>query len=74
MSKRKEKWRIYIRAEDGEVDEYEVMKVRKVIRNHILKHVKFCEGEGLKVSSNQMEKKSAKLLLFGKSHEKAALT
>ena len=36
--------------------------------------MKFCKGEGLKASSNQMEKKSAKLLLFGKSHEKADLT
>ena len=65
---------IYSSGRWKEVDEYEVMKVRKVIRNHIFKHVKFCKGEGLKVSSNQMEKKSAKLLLFGKSHEKADLT
>ena len=65
---------IYSSGRWKEVDEYEVMKVRKVIRNHIFKHVKFCKGEGIKSSTNEMEKKSKKILLFGKSHEKADLT
>ena len=29
-------------------DEYEIMKVWKVIRTHIFKQVKFCKGEGAK--------------------------
>ena len=36
-------------------DEYEVLKVRKVVRQHIFKHLKFCKGEGTK-SANNFEK------------------
>ena len=35
---------IYSSGRWKEVDEYEVTKVRKIIRNHIFKHVKFCKG------------------------------
>ena len=55
-------------------DEYEIMKVRKVIRTHIFKHVKFCKGEGNTSRGNPFEKKNAKIRLYGKSHEKADLS
>ena len=55
-------------------DEYEIMKVRKVIRTHIFKHVKFCKGEGTKSVGNHFEKKNAKILLYRKCHEKADLS
>ena len=55
-------------------DEYEIMKVRKVIRTHIFKHVKFCKGEGNSFRPNPFEKKKAKIKLYGKSHEKADLS
>ena len=55
-------------------DEYEIMKVRKVIRTHIFKHVKFCKGEGNTSRWNPFEKQNTKIWLYGKSHEKADLS
>ena len=54
--------------------EYEIMKVQKVIRTHIFKHVKFYKGEGNLSRGNTFEKKKAKSRLYGKSHEKSDLT
>ena len=40
-----------------EEDPYEVLKVKKVIRNHIFEHVKFCKDEGVKAASDNFEPK-----------------
>ena len=37
---------IYLSAQWNDEVEYEVTKLRQVIRNHIFKHVKFVKGEG----------------------------
>ena len=50
---------MFIHVKDGkEEDPYEVLKVKKVIHNHIFKHVKFCKGEGLKAVSTNLEQKT----------------
>ena len=66
---------IYLSAQWNDEDEYEVTKLRQVIRNHIFKHVKFVKGEGA-VPSHKKENKSRQLkqLLFGKCHERPDLT
>ena len=50
------------------------MKVRKLIRIHIFKHVKIYKGEGMKSPTNSFEKKNAKILQYGKSHKKEDLS
>ena len=55
MKKRKLE-EIYSNGKFQDEDEYEVLKVRKVVRQHIFKHLKFCKGEGTK-SANNFEKK-----------------
>ena len=50
------------------------MKVRKVIRPHIFKHVTFCKGKGNSSRGNPFEKKNAKVRLYDSSHEKADLS
>ena len=37
---------MYLSAQWNDEDEYEVTKLRQVMRNHIFKHVKFVKGEG----------------------------
>ena len=66
---------IYLSAQWNDEDEYEVTKLRQVIRNHIFKHVKFFKGEGT-VPSQKKDNKSKQLkhLLFGKCHERPDLT
>ena len=66
---------IYLSAQWNDEDEYEVTKLRQVIRNHIFKHVKFVKGEGT-VPSHRKDNKSKQLkhLLFGKCHERPDLT
>ena len=63
---------IYSNGRYQDEDEYEIVKVRKIVRNHIFKHVKFCKGEG-KRSPNNFDKKTKKIQAFGTSHEKADL-
>ena len=43
---------IYSNGRFQEEDEYEILKVRQDIRQHIFKHVKFCKGEGKKSANN----------------------
>ena len=66
---------IYLSAQWNDEDEYEVTKLRQVIRNHIFKHVKFVKGEGA-VPTQKKDNKSRQLkkLLFGKCHERPDLT
>ena len=54
MKKRKLE-EIYSNGRFQEEDEYEVLKVQKVVRQHIFKHLKFYKGEGTK-SANNFEK------------------
>ena len=66
---------VYSSGQWKDEDEYEVAKIRQVIRNHIFKHVKFVKGEGGKPclnNTNQPNRK--KILQYGKCHEKADLT
>ena len=55
-------------------DEYEIMKVRKLSRTHIFKHVKVCKGEGTKSPWNIFEKEISKILQYGKYLEKGDLS
>ena len=41
-------------------DEYEITKIRQVIRNHIFKHVKFVKGEG-SIPTQKKDNKSRQL-------------
>ena len=67
---------IYCSAQWQEEDEYEVAKIRQIVRNHIFKHVKFVKGEGVKSKAQQNRKKAKRkqIDLFGKSHERPDLT
>ena len=66
---------IYLSGQWEEVDEYEISKLRQVIRNHIFKHVKFVKGEGAKpCAKKDLKTKKANQLLFGKCHERPDLT
>ena len=66
---------IFLSQQWNDEDEYEVTKIRQVIRNHIFKHVKFVKGEG-SVATNRKDNRSRQLknLMFGKCHERPDLT
>ena len=51
-------------------NEYEVMKLRKVIVNHIFKYAKFCKREGTNIVSVFMRRTKCKDSIFGKSQGK----
>ena len=58
MNRKKRKTNdIYLSAQWNDEDEYEVTKLRQVIRNHIFKHVKFVKGEGA-IHSHKKRNKS----------------
>ena len=46
--------------------EYEVLKSRQVIRNHIFEHFKFIKGEGAKIIVYVGKRKNYKTLVYGK--------
>ena len=47
---------------DKDEDEYEIAKIRQVIRNHIFKHVKFVKGEGSRPGAKRdIQKKNSKI-------------
>lgn len=48
--------------------------MQKIIRNRIFLQNKCCKGEEAKSNTTSFEKKNAKLLKYGKSHEKVDLT
>ena len=54
-------------------DKYEVQKVRKIIRESIFKHVKFCRGEGLS-QDKKKGRKAVEKKAFGMTHETPDLT
>lgn len=66
---------IFLSQQWNDEDEYEISKIRQVIRNHIFKHVKFVKGEG-SVATHKNDNKSRQLknLIFGKCHERPDLT
>lgn len=66
---------IFLSQQWNDEDEYEITKIRQVIRNHIFKHVKFVKGEG-SVPTHKKDNKSRQLknLMFGKCHERPDLT
>ena len=65
---------VYASEQWKEEDEYEVTRLRLVIRNHIFKHVKFIKGEGAKKTDKGTKKNNSKNLVFGKCHERPDLT
>ena len=66
---------IFLSNQWKEEDEYEITKLRQVIRNQIFKHVKFVKGEGgVSVSKRDKKTRQMKKLLFGKCHERPDLT
>ena len=52
---------MYLSKQWKEEDEYDVTRLRLVIRNHIFKHVKFIKGEGAKKTDKGTKKKNSKL-------------
>ena len=74
MNKKRKMEEVYSNGRWKKEDQCEVNKVRMIIRTHIFKHVKFCKGEGTKTINNSFEKKTAKILKFGKSYQKVDLT
>lgn len=66
---------IFLSNQWKEEDEYEITKLRQVIRNQIFKHVKFVKGEGaVPLSKRDKKARQIKKLLFGKCHERPDLT
>ena len=51
---------IFLSQQWNDEDEYEITKLRQVIRNHIFKHVKFVKGEG-SVPTQKKDNKSRQL-------------
>ena len=66
---------IYTSGQWKDEDEYEITKIRQVIRNHIFKHVKFVKGEGsIPGAKKDMRSKRCKELVYGRCHERPDLT
>ena len=65
---------VYSSKQWKEEDEYEVIRLRLAIRNHIFKHVKFIKGGGAKRTDKGTKKSNSKNLVFGKCHERTDLT
>ena len=73
--KRRKVDQIYLSGQWKDEDEYEITKLRQVIRNHIFKHLNFFKGEGTKPCSKKDHKSRKKdQLLFGMCHERPDLT
>ena len=65
---------VYSSKQLKEEDEYEVTRLRLVIRNHIFRHVKFVKGEGAQKTDKGTKKNNSKNLVFGKCYERPDLT
>ena len=70
---------VYYGRSYREEDKYEVQKVRKIVRENIFKHVKFCIGEGSYGTNKDGRTKSenkniATKNTFGQSHEYPDIT
>ena len=65
---------VYASSSWMDEDRYETLKVKSLIRTNVFKNLKFVKGEGRKTLTNNFEKKTAKILQYGKCHEKADLT
>ena len=57
-----------------EESKYEVIKIQRIIRNKIFRHIKFYKGEGSKLPISNFDKKTFKVLTYGKSHKTPDLT
>ena len=51
---------VYTSVRWHKVDQYEMLKVCKVILNHIFKYIKYYKGEGVKIASYNLERKAKK--------------
>ena len=75
MSKRKEKKEkledVYSDGRSRNEDKYEIMKVQKIIRTHILKYVKFSKVKETKSAGKSFKKNNAKMLQYDTSHKQA---
>ena len=48
---------VYASGSWTEEDQYEIMKVRQFIRNHVFKHLKFVKGEGRRALTTMIKEK-----------------
>ena len=65
----------YLSGQWQDEDEYEITKLRQVVRNHIFKHLKFVKGEGsIPCAKKDRKSKKRNQLLFGMCHERPDLT
>ena len=66
---------VYLSGQWQDEDEYEINKLRQVIRNHVFKHLKFVKGEGtIPCAKKDRKAKKKQQLLFGMCHERPDLT
>jgi hypothetical protein len=65
---------VYSSKQWKEEDEYEVTRLRLVLRNHIFKHVTFIKGEGAKKTDKGTKKNYSKNVVYGKCHKRPDLT
>ena len=73
--KKRKAEQIYLSGQWKDEDEYEITKLRQVIRNHIFKHLKFVKGEGTIPSSRKDRKTKKRVqLTYGMCHERPDLT
>jgi hypothetical protein len=80
--KRKKLMNVYLTTDYENIveeNEFEIMKINKVIRNNIFGKIKFCRGEGnsstvVKKGRNIRSQQMIKKLVIGRSHEFADLT
>ena len=65
---------IYSNGSWKDEDEYEVMKIKKIVRTHIFKYNKFCKGEGMAGLNSKRYKAGLWKAQLGQTHERADLT
>ena len=53
----------YLSGQWQDEDEYEITKLRQVVRNHIFKHLKFVKGEG-SIPCAKKDRKSEKTISY----------
>ena len=63
MKKKRKAEATYLSGQWQDEDEYEITKLRQVVRNHIFKHLKFVKGEG-SIPCAKQDRKSKKISYY----------
>ena len=62
---------VYYNRKCKDEDEYEVLKLCRVIWNYMFKYLTFCRGEGVRSCTKYFERMNTKSILFSNSHQRA---